>query len=471
MRALRSSAMKLAVGYIALGFLALALFATPLLYAWRVTIQGNRIAILQADAQRLTDVFRRQGPRALAGFLAERVGMQIANERLLLFTDPQLRPLAGNIDAWPSQVAPPAGLYNVHLRLEGKHDNFLILHEPLPGGYHLLVGRSTEFFAPLERRFWIALLSSAAILSTFGVLGGLLIRRVLMARIHLVRESVSAIMLGDLTHRLPATSTGDELDTLSQTINGMLAQIEQLVHGIRNVSNAIAHNLRTPLTELRMRLEELSLTRPPREETLAGIEAAVSDVDRVIDIFNALLRMAEIDSGARRSGFVPVDLGEVAAAAVEFYQPAGELKGIRLQLQRAEMAPVRGDPVLLAQALGNLIDNALKYTPSGGTIIVSTLRRPDQRVELVVADNGPGITAAERHRVTERFYRGEASRGTTGMGLGLSVADSVARLHGTALELRDNGPGLRAAIVLGQDTWPIERSAAIAATKSGELAA
>jgi signal transduction histidine kinase len=461
--------MKLAMGYIALGFLALALFAMPLLYAWRVTIDGNRIAILQADAQRMTDVFRRQGPQALAGFLSERVGMQIANERLLLFTDPALKPLAGNIDLWPSQVLPAAGLYNVHLRLEGKLDNFLILHEPLPGGYHLLVGRNTGFFLPLERRFWYALLGSAVILSIFGVLGGLLIRRALMARIHLIRETVSAIMLGDLTHRLPATSAGDELDTLSRTINGMLAQIEQLVHGIRNVSNAIAHNLRTPLTELRMRLEELSLTRPTREETLTGIEAAVSDVDRVIDIFNALLRMAEIDSGTRRSGFVPVGLGEVAAAAVEFYQPAGELKGIRLQLLRGEVPPVRGDPVLLAQALGNLIDNALKYTPVGGTIIVSTLRRDDQRVEVAVADNGPGIPDAERQKVIERFYRGQASRGTPGMGLGLSVVDAVARLHGTALELRDNGPGLRASIVLMHDTRPIERSAALAATKPEEL--
>jgi hypothetical protein len=306
------------------------------------------------------------------------------------------------------------------------------------------------------------------ILSTFGALGGILIRRALMGRIHLMRQTVSAIMLGDLAHRLPADPVGDELDTLSQTINGMLNQIELLVHGVRNVSNAVAHDLRTPLAELRVRLEELSLTRPTAEHTFAEIDAAVSDVDRVISIFNALLRLAEIDSGMRRSGFVPVDLGEITAAAVDFYQPAGEIKGARLQLIRSDVASVRGDPVLLAQAISNLIDNALKYTPSGGSIVVSVARRADQRIEVVVADSGPGIAESDRRKVTERFYRGDASRGTPGVGLGLSLVDAVARLHGTALDLQDNHPGLRASMALGQDTRPIERPAP-AATQQGEL--
>ena len=473
MRALRSSALKLAVGYIGLGLVALALFAAPLAYAWRVTIEESRDANLQADAQRLSEVFRRQGPQGLAGFLSERVGMQIPNERLLLFADPHLKPLAGNIDAWPDQMPLAQGIHQVHLRLEGEPDSFAIFHQPLPGGYHLLVGRNTGSFVPLERRFWYALLSSAAILFTFGALGGLLIRRALMERIHLMRETVSAIMLGDLTHRLPAAPGGDELNTLTQTINGMLSQIEQLVHGVRNVSNAIAHDLRTPLAELRVRLEELSLHRPAREETFAGIEAAISDVDRVISIFNALLRMAEIESGARRSGFVPVDVGEIAAAAVDFYHPAGELRGTRLQLLRTDTAAVRGDPVLLAQALSNLIDNALKYTPSGGNIVVSVMQRGPQRIEVAVADDGPGIDESDRQKVTERFYRGDTSRGTPGVGLGLSVVDAVARLHGTALRLSDNSPGLRVSILLMQDTRPIERTAAVVANKAasttGEL--
>ncbi len=467
MKAFHSSALRLSVGYIGLGLVALVLFAAPLWYAWRSTIDDSRAAFLQADAQRLAEVFRRQGPAALASLVTTRVGMQIANERLLLFADPHLKPLAGNIDAWPDQVPLMAGVYNLSLRLDGHAAVVVVLlHEQLPGGYHLLVGRDTSLYVPLERRFWYALLGAMVILSTFGALGGILIRRALMARIYLMRQTVSAIMLGDLTHRLPADSAGDELNTLSQTINGMLNQIEQLVHGVRNVSNAVAHDLRTPLAELRVRLEELSLMRPSAEYTFAEIEAAVSDVDRVISIFNALLRLAEIDSGMRRSGFVPVELGEVAASAVEFYQPAGEIKGVRLQVSRPDAAPVRGDPVLLAQAISNLIDNALKYTPAGGNILVSVVRRPDERIEVVVADSGPGIAKSDRGKVTQRFYRGDASRCTPGVGLGLSLVEAVARLHGSALELQDNYPGLRASMALVQDSRPIERPAS-AAPKHG----
>src|SRR5579871_2411575 len=459
MRALRSSALKLSVGYIGLGLMALLLFAAPLWYAWRVTIEDSRTAIFQADAERMAEIYQRQGPQALARFVSTRVGMQIPSERLLLFADPQLKPLAGNLGGWPAQVPTASGSYNLQLRLDGRLTEVSLVHLQLAGGYHLLVGRDSALYVPLERGFWYALLGAAVILSTFGALGGILIRRALLARIHLMRQTVSAIMLGDLTHRLPASPVGDELNTLSQTINGMLNQIEQLVHGVRNVSNAIAHDLRTPLAELRVRLEELSLTRPSPEHTFAEIEAAVSDVDRVISIFNALLRLAEIDSGTRRSGFVPVDLGKVATAAVDFYQPAGELKGVRLHLLRADCAPVRGDPLLLAQAISNLIDNALKYTPAGGSIAVSVQRRTDQRIEVCVADSGPGIAATDRKKVTERFYRGDASRGTPGVGLGLSLVDAVARLHGSSLMLEDNAPGLRARIVLNQDNIAVARVA------------
>jgi signal transduction histidine kinase len=239
-----------------------------------------------------------------------------------------------------------------------------------------------------------------------------------------------------------------------------------LIHGIRNVSNSIAHDLRTPLAELRSRLEELALTKPPIEHTFAEIDAAVADVDQVIRIFNALLRLAEIDSGLRRSGFVPVDVAAVAAAAVEFYHPAAELKGTSLSLETSGLAPIRGDPVLLAQALGNLIDNALKYTPDYGTIAVAVQRGADGSVDIVVADSGPGISEAEKPKAVERFYRGDASRGTPGVGLGLSLVDAVARLHGSELKLEDNEPGLRARIVLTQDTLQITR-AARATTEEG----
>jgi signal transduction histidine kinase len=459
MRVLRSSAATLAVGYISLGLAALALFAAPLYYAWRVTIADGRNEILQADAARLTDVFRREGAPGLIDYMNARVGMQIAGERLLMLTDAQLRPLAGNLKAWPASVPPTAGTYGIRADLGRGPTDVALVHAMLPGGYHLLVGRDTGRFHPLERYFWYALASAVAILSVLGTLGGFMIRRALMARIHGIRATVSAIIQGDLSHRLRTDRSTDELNTLSQTINGMLDQTEQLVQGIRNVSNAIAHDLRTPLAELRSRLEELALTRPGAERTFAEIDAAVADVDRVISIFNALLRLAEIDSGLRRSGFVTLDVADIAAGAVEFYQPAAEIKNITLSLLSNGPAPIRGDPVLLAQALGNLIDNALKYTPEGGTITVALQGGADQSVEVIVADCGPGIPDAEKPKASERFYRGDASRGTPGVGLGLSLVEAVARLHGSSLRLEDNRPGLRARIVLYPDTLQITRAA------------
>jgi signal transduction histidine kinase len=262
----------------------------------------------------------------------------------------------------------------------------------------------------------------------------------------------------------------DELNTLSMTINGMLDQIEQLLHGVRDVSNSIAHDLRTPLAELRSRLEELSLTRPEAGETFAEIDDAVVDVDRVILIFNALLRLAEIDTGMRRSGFVPVNAGDVARQAVDFYLPAAELQGVALSYRGTGPAHISGDPVLLAQAIGNLIDNALKYTKAGGAITVEVRDLADSRIQITVADDGPGIPDEEKPKVSARFYRGDASRGTPGVGLGLTLVASVAKVHGGALELGDNNPGLRANMVISAHTAGALQPVGAAVGSAGSVA-
>jgi signal transduction histidine kinase len=223
------------------------------------------------------------------------------------------------------------------------------------------------------------------------------------------------------------------------------ATLMDLMQGVKNVSNTIAHDLRAPLGELRARLEDLSVTRPPADETFAQIDAAIADVDRVIGIFNALLRLAEIDTGARRSGFARVDVAKVAADAAEFYQPMAEQDGMTLSFQSSGELLSACDATLLAQAIGNLVENALKHAT--GAIAVSAARR-DGAIEVTVSDDGPGIPDEEKPRVTERFYRCGTSRGTPGVGLGLSLVAAIARLHGGALELSDNRPGLRAGLLL-----------------------
>lgn len=451
---MRSSALSLALGYVALGLTALVLFAAPLWYAWQVTIQDGRAEILQADAQRLTDIYKRDGAEAVKAFIDTRVSMQIAGERILLLTDSTMRPLAGNLHSWPATVPQTPGNYRIQVNV-GKGDQQALVHVAMLGDYNLLVGRDNALFQPLQTRFWYGLTAAVAVICIAGLLVGIITRRALMSRVHSIRQTVSAIIHGDLKHRLPTHLSDDELNTLSRTINGMLDQIELLVHGVRNVSNSIAHDLRTPLAELRSRLEELSLVRPPAEEAYAEIDGAVADVDRVIRIFDALLRLAEIDAGMRRSGFVSLDVADLAANAVEFYEPAAELKDIDLKMRSTGPLLVSADPVLLAQALSNLIDNALKYAPQRGSIEVAVQKRDDLRAEISVSDNGPGIDDSEKTKVIQRFYRGDASRGTPGVGLGLSLVQAVAKLHGSTLELRDNGPGLRVLL-----TVPIEPSSA-----------
>jgi signal transduction histidine kinase len=448
-RMIRSSAVTLALGYSLLGFAALILFAFPLWYAWQGTIREGRAEILLADAQRLTEIYRRDGADALKTYIDARVQMQIAGERILLLTDAALRPVAGNLAAWPRTVPVAPGDYHIQVDM-GTPGGVLpaFVHVAMLGRHNLLVGRDNRLFAPLEKRFWYGLTGAIAVLSIAGVLIGLITRRALMSRVHSIQQTISAIMHGDLKHRLPTHLTEDELNTLSRTINGMLDQIELLVHGVKNVSNSIAHDLRTPLAELRSRLEELSLIRPPAAVTFDEIDGAVADVDRVIRIFDALLRLAEIDAGMRRSGFVPVDVADLAATAVEFYAPAAELKNIALTLHANGPLPVSGDPVLLAQALSNLIDNALKFAPESGAIDVAVQRRDDGAVEIAVMDDGPGITDAEKDKVMQRFYRGDASRGTPGVGLGLSLVQAVAKLHGNSLELTDRKPGLRVVLAV-----------------------
>jgi signal transduction histidine kinase len=447
-RGLRFSAFNVALSFVAVSLVALALFATPLWYAWRNTIEEGRVTLLEADARRLTDLFVAQGVDSLDAAIKTQVGGQFGrmDNIVALLADPTLRKRSGNLPAWPQDVTASTGIQTTSIQVDDRVAKVALLHKSLPGGYHLLVGREISRFEKLEMLFLYGLGGAASIVLLVGVAGGLLVRRTLLSKVNDINQAAFAIMHGNLSHRLPAHPGENELNALVETENRMLDQIEHLIEGIRNVSNAIAHDLRTPLAELRSRLEELTVTRPDREQTFGEVDGAIADVDRVIAIFNALLRMAEIDTGVRRAGFVEVDACTIAAEAVEFYNPVAELKGVALKFVSSGPASLAGDPLLLAQAVGNLIDNAFKYAAKNGTISVETAHRADGTIEIAVADDGPGIPDDEKSKVLERFYRSDTSRGTPGAGLGLSLVAAVARLHGGALTLTDNHPGLRATL-------------------------
>jgi len=447
------SARTVAIGYAVVTLLGLAMFAAPLWYAWHTNIQQVRTELIRADAQHLSNLFARQGPPALAAAIDSQVhGVNDGVRKIMLFMAPDGTRLAGNLPAWPEGVPDRDGLCQVTIQVDGVERNVELMRITLEDGYLLLVASNLDRFQRLERLFAYGLLGCAVAVLLGAALGGVMIRRALLRRVQGISQTTASIIEGKLSHRLVEPHDGDELQQLTRTVNRMLDQIEHLVTGVQDVSNAIAHDLRTPLSELRARLEELSVARPPGAETFAEIDAAIDDVDRVMGIFNALLRLSEIDSGSRRSGFVEVDLAALGAEVTEFYSPVAELKDIALGFEAPANLRVTGDPVLLAQALGNMVDNALKYAPERGAIAISARRLDAASVEITVADNGPGIPAHERTRVIERFYRVDASRGTPGVGLGLSVVSAVARLHGGALHLSDNHPGLRATLHLTTPT-------------------
>lgn len=450
LRFFRFSALTMTLCYAAASIVVLVLFATPLWFAWHKTVEEGRTELLEDEATRVTNLFLRQGPAAVSAGIQARVeGQPHGIGRVILFADPARRKLAGNLPAWPAGMHNQAnGLNITGIDVDGQRMRVAFLCRNLPGGYHLLVGNNVDRFEKLERLFRYGLFGCSGTFLLIAIIGGLVIRRALLSRVYDIGQTTAAIVAGNLAHRLPVQEGNQELETLTRTVNRMLDQIEDQVHAVRNVSNAIAHDLRTPLADLRYRLEELTLTRPEPEPVFSEIEAAIADVDQVLAIFNALLRLAEIDSGTRRSGLAEVEVASLAGEVVEFYHPLAELKDVALTFDTGGDLRTSADALLLAQALGNLIDNALKYAPAHSALVVTAKRRWDHSIAVAVADSGPGIADEEKPKVTGRFYRSDTSRGTPGVGLGLSLVEAVARFHGGLLELNDNHPGLSAVLVL-----------------------
>ena len=253
-------------------------------------------------------------------------------------------------------------------------------------------------------------------------------------------------MGGDLSRRVPVTRAGDEFDDLSVNLNRMLDRIERLLHGMREVSDNVAHDLRSPLNRLRNRLELASMRQPADSDTARDFDAAVQETDRLIGTFNALLLIAEAEAGSVRETMHNCSLAGIIEGVGELYGPLAEEKQLRFVVKKVpDGGFVHGNHNLISQALANLVDNAIKYTPAGGTVTVA-LENHAAGPALVVADDGPGIPPEDRARVTERFVRLESSRNSPGTGLGLSLVAAVARMHEAELTFEDNHPGLRATL-------------------------
>jgi signal transduction histidine kinase len=418
----------------------------------------NEAAIL-LDTQGLVDRFAEGGERALVETIDQRIAGNIDDDAVYLLVDSSLQRLAGNLERWPRNV--PADFEWTDLRVDraGMKSQARVHRKDLAEGYHLLVGRDVESRSQLRRIVADAMLWAAVIAVMLGTIGALAVRGLFRATLADISATALAVSAGDLSRRVRVTGHSDEFDLLAETINDMLDRIARLMDGVREVSNAIAHDLRTPITRARMRLEDAATTARTEADLRQAIERAQSDLDDIVAVFQALLRIAEIEAGARRSAFSRVDLAPLLSDLAELYDAAAEDTGQTLSARIPPSATVFGDRDMIQQAVANLLDNAMKFSPPSGRIHLSAHAVPGA-VEIVVADDGPGIPPQDREHATQRFFRGEQARSTPGSGLGLALVQAVAMLHGGALRLEDNAPGLRAVLQLPAVDRPMKRTEA-----------
>lgn len=444
---LRSAGVRLALVYaVVFGLSALAL----ILYLWWAStgLLTRQVDVaIRADVVALAERWRAGGADALRDTIRDRLARGAQPDALYLLADPLLRPVAGNVQAWPTGLNSVDSVVEASVVRGGEAGLARVWRYDLADGYHLLVGRDVRTRAALRDLVESALLWAALLVGLLVAVGSLLVRGQFRHLLLRVSDTAAAIEAGDLTRRVQLSGRGDELDRLATLINAMLDRIGQLMEGVRAVSNNIAHDLRTPVTRARARLEDAAVHAESAGELRAATERAVADLDGVTQVFEALLRIAEIEAGARRSAFARLDAAPLLAGLADLYEVAAEEHGLRLEMRAEGALPVLGDAALLQQALANLLDNAVKFSPPGGCIHLCGEGR-DGRILLVVGDEGPGIPDADRARAAERFFRGEAARNTPGFGLGLALAQAVAVLHGGVLLLEDAGPGLRAILDL-----------------------
>ena len=457
---IRTTAFRLTLVYLFL----FALFAASLLgyFAWntRRLITEQITTTVNAEISEIDDIYTRRGLHGLLATMGNRALRPGAN--LYLLTAPNGQAYAGNVGSLAPGVMATIGWSETAYRRIDDQDNIdhraLVRVTELANGFRLLVGRDLE-----ERRRLFGIVAKAAqwsilVVIVLGIGGGIFVARRVLQRIDAMTGTTQRIMAGDLSGRLPVGRSGDELDRLAENLNAILERIEALMMGLKEVSDNIAHDLKTPLTRLRNRAEEALARSSTEADYRAALERTIEESDGLIRTFNALLMIARAESGQARGNMDDFDAAEVAGGIHELYEPLAEDDGMTLQVKTAP-SPIHGNRELISQALANLVENAIKYgkpaaqpigagAAAAGKEIWIEARREGDSVLLSVTDRGPGIPEADRKHAVERFVRLEASRTLPGSGLGLSLASAVATLHGGELRLGDAYPGLVATLVI-----------------------
>ncbi len=443
---LATSPFRIAIVYSIVFACGAAALLGALDFAVSRVVDGSTDNLIEAEVQGLREQVLVLSRSDFIELVEQRSQDQDVRGAVYLMIDPQLRPVAGNVPAWP-KVADEGKWIQFKVSVpfgdETREHEMRAQRFKLPGGYRMLVGHDVQERQDVKNLMMRVLIAAVVLTLLLGLGGGFWMGRRILAQAGAISAVATQIMRGDLSQRLPVRDADDEINKLAREINSMLDKIEQLTLGMRTVLDSAAHDLRTPLNRLQASAEGAMSQLTPGSVERRVLEGVTTEVDHMRSTLDALLRIALAETGtvARES----VDLSELVASVVELYAPVSEERGIRLQSDVAPGATVQGSRQLLAQALANLLDNAIKFTPDGGQIRV-LLKDPSAGPEVIVEDNGPGIPADKREIVLGRRVRLDEARKFPGSGLGLSLVAAVTKLHGARLILDDAGPGLRVSL-------------------------
>jgi signal transduction histidine kinase len=459
-RLIGSTPFRLTVAY--MGAFVLAALLIVLYVAWQANqlLTSKAIDAVTAEVASLREQFHAGGPSRLTHAVGERAGEPGTGLYLLL--DQQGNKLAGNLPGRPSLLADDDGrgrLFSYRRASDGQRERLAVgLAVRVADSQTLIVGSDIEDQRQFAASIGRAVLWGLGLIALLGVGAGILISRGMLSRIEAITATSRKIMAGDLSRRIALTGSGDELDGLAESLNAMLARIEELLFALREVSDNIAHDLKTPLNRLRNRAEAALRSPEGPDAYREGLAKVIDEADELIRTFNSLLLIARLEGGVVAESMTEVDPAAVIRDVAELYEPAAEDAGLTLAVSAEPGLSLVANRELVSQAVANLVDNAIKYSAAAGTAPVSpkavpptiaiSLARVGHVIEIAVADHGPGVAPAERARALQRFVRLEKSRSQPGAGLGLSLVAAVARMHGGSVRLEDNGPGLRAVLSL-----------------------
>lgn len=400
-----------------------------------------------ATTERLVEIATHNGWPTVSKQIEQDLGDGIDSDSEIYFVrDADGHTIAGNISAWTDAAAPAGQVIDRSVVRNGRASKARLLLHLFADGTLLVVGRDMSDLAEIEGLIASSIWSGGVLALFLSIGGTLLFQRKIESRIGAVRQAARDIQLGNLSRRIATSDKPDEFDRLSADINNMLDRIETLMDGVRNVSNMVAHNVRTPLGRIRGRLEDVLRGKSDSRGLEAAGIYAIEQIDGLIVLLDKLLQISEAESGTRRQPFARVNLSDdVITPIMELYDAAADAQGVTLRTHIEGVPVILGDKDLLASLLANLLDNALKYARNSATIAVKAIC-DEQGVTLVVQDGGPGIPPSEREKALRRFYRLDGSR--QGNGLGLSIVAALTSLHGGAVFLEDAEPGLRVRITL-----------------------